>query len=86
MKRPTAMTEVACVVRRVRADSIAVADGTMLKVVDERTGQQKLREQWFFLPRSQVTIEGLDDLDALEPGQPVVVHLPEWLARNRGLI
>lgn len=66
------LIEIACEVRAEREKAIAVADGTMEPRDDGRKGE---REKWFWLPRSQV-----------EVNQDGTVTMPEWLAKEKGLI
>lgn len=66
--RPVRTVDISCVVRQTREKAIAVADGTTDPEHDDR-------EKWFWLPRSQVTVN--------EDG---TVTMPEWLAKERGLI
>lgn len=75
-------TEVSCIVRKITATQIAVADGTEETGKDARHGGDRPRERWFWLPISQVTVEP----EEYSIGQAVVVTMPEWLATDRGLI
>lgn len=71
------LVDIACEIRQddPTKKAIAVADGTMEEVVDQRTGEVTEREKWFWLPRSQIEIDGEG-----------TVTLPDWLAREKGLI
>lgn len=68
--------------------AFALWDGAMHEITDSATGEVTDRRHFEWVPRSQVTItkrtNGSDDR-----GRPVVlveVDLPEWLAREKGLI
>lgn len=69
--RKSDLVDIACEVRRddPSKSTIAVADGS----TEEVNGRP--REKWFWLPRSQVEING-----------DGTVTMPEWLAHDRGLI
>lgn len=68
-------TEIACRLVEVRNQAIVIADGTLEDVVNRHTGELTTREKWFFLPRCFVEITGRG-----------TVKMPEWLAKDRGLI
>jgi hypothetical protein len=69
--RKSDLVDIACEIRRDRPDekSIAVADGTRIVVAGHD------REKWFWLPRSQIEVNG-----------DGTVTMPEWLALEKGLI
>lgn len=67
-------TAIACRLVEVREKAVVIADGTTEEVVDRRTGEIVTREKWFYLPRQFVRI-----------GKGIV-SIPEWLAKDRGLI
>ena len=69
------LVDIACRVVQERELSIAIADGTTEEIKDERTGELKEREKWFWLPRSQV-----------EVNNDGTVTMPEWLAEEKELI
>lgn len=77
-----ASTELAVIVRDVREKSIAVSDGTTEDWQDPRTGEIREREKWFWLPRSQITLV----TGWLEKGGAVTLAVPEWLAKQGGLV
>ncbi|MCB1460939.1 MAG: hypothetical protein KDJ90_00570 [Nitratireductor sp.] len=55
--------------------AIAIADGTE---EDDPRHEGRKREKWFWLPRSQV--------EAIVFGTGHIVTMPEWLAKEKGLI
>lgn len=65
--------DIACKLVQEREKAIAIADGTM----EQRADGERLK--WFWLPRSQITIER-------DEGDDIVVTMPEWLALEKGLI
>ena len=69
------LIEIACAVRRKTEKAIGVADGTTEEVSDERTGELREREKLFWLPLSQVADTG-----------DGTVTMPEWLAKDKGLL
>lgn len=56
-------------------EAIAIVDGTEEPYEDKRTGEYKVREKWFWLPRSLTEINGNG-----------TVTIPEWLAVKKGLV
>lgn len=78
-------TEISATVRQIRDKAIAVADGTMEEVVDDRTGEVREREQWHWLPRAAIEVEGYAIDDRLV-GRTVTIVLPESMAKAKGLI
>ncbi len=76
------LTDVSVTVRQIRDKSIAVADGTSSEWMDPDTGEVKVRETWYFLPLSQITVDPED----YEVGDTVTVTMGEWLATEKGLI
>lgn len=76
------LTDVSCTVRQIRDKAIAVADGTTEEHTDQRTGEVKERETWFWLPKSMVEVDPSD----YDVGDTVTVTMPEWKAQDVGLI
>jgi hypothetical protein len=68
------LVDIACKVVRETERGIAIADGTTEKHKDG-TGGEIEREKWHWLPRRYVEVN--DD---------GTVSMPEWLAKERGLI
>lgn len=66
--------EVVCELRMEKPEAIAVVNGT------RELGLGDGRETWIWLPLSQV------DRIAHEPGNIIVLTIPERLAREKGLI
>lgn len=69
------LIDIACKVVQDREKAIAITDGTEEETVDPRTGEIKTREKWFWLPKSQVEVNG-----------DGTVTMPEWLAADKGLV
>lgn len=67
---------------RLAGKSLAVTDGEREEHQDPRTGEIVEREKWVFLPRSQCSWSPPD----ATPGTVVELTLPEWLAKEKGLI
>jgi len=67
------LVDISCHIADEREKAVAIADGTMEKLDDGRE-----REKWFWLPRSQIEID--------TSGKQPVVTMPEWLAKDKGLI
>jgi hypothetical protein len=67
--------------------SIAVADGTM----ETPDGAMLAREKWFFISRAQI-LACEPPFEALAPDgrggyrDVVTLTIPEWLAKDRGLV
>ncbi len=76
------LVDIECTVRQVREKSLAIADGTTETLTDPGTGQSREREKWFFLPLSLIEVEPAD----YQAGSAVVVTLPQWKAKEIGLI
>ena len=60
--------------------AIAFTDGTMQEVEDRIGGGTYHREKWLWLPKSRILIED-EDKDCW-----CTVHVPEWLAKEKGLL
>lgn len=71
------LIDIACEIRSDEPgkNAIAIADGTTEEMLDTHTGEVRLREKWFWLPRSKTEIN--DD---------GTVTIPEWLAIEKGLV
>lgn len=69
------LIDIACTVVGGTVRSVTVADGTEETVEDKRSGGSYTRLKHFYLPRSLVAIRG-----------DGTVRMPEWLAKQRGLI
>lgn len=76
------LTDVAVTVRQIRDKAIAVADGSSSEWMDPDTGEVKLRESWYWLPKSQIEVDPPD----YEVGDTVTVTMPEFIAVDRGLV
>lgn len=76
------LTDVSVTVRQIREKAIAVADGTTHEHTDDKTGEIRERETWFFLPLSLIEVDPPD----YEVGDTVTVTLPEWKAADLGLL
>lgn len=63
------LVDIECEIVQDRELSIAIKDGT----TEEVEGQE--REKWFWLPKSQIEING-----------DGIVTMPVWLAEEKGLI
>lgn len=63
------LIDITCKIRSQSGKAVAVADGT----TEEIDG--RIREKWFWLPVSQIEING-----------DGTVTMPEWLAHEKGLI
>jgi hypothetical protein len=74
--------ELSVIVRQVREKSIALADGETEDVTNPVTGEITQRERWIWCPKSQVQRPA----PAAKPGDVESVIVPEWLAKDRGLI
>ena len=70
------LVEIACEVAQEREQAIAVTDGT--ETIWH--GHTRPSLKWFCLPRSQIEIAPAPD------GNGVVVTMPQWLAKEKGLI
>ena len=69
--------DISCYVRQ-----LAVWDGTSMQDrADRRTGIIRPQEKWVFLPMSL-----LGPLTLPGHGEPAIIPIPEWLAKDRGLI
>jgi hypothetical protein len=68
--------EIECMIQSEREKAVAVTDGT--EEDHEYNGKVTKRLKWFWLPKSQI---------ALVPnGKNWIVKMPEWLAKEKGLI
>lgn len=74
--------ELSVIMRQVRTASIALADGKTEDVTNPVTGEITQRERWIWCPKSQVQRPA----PAAKPGEAETVLIPEWLAKDRGLI
>ena len=76
--------EITAEIRHTTERGIALYQGATHDVTDERTGEVKERDHFVWLPKSQVTItrewRGRDGERMAEIG------VPEWLAKDKGLI
>jgi hypothetical protein len=71
-RRQRPLTDIECQIREERENAIAIATGAT------HFFNGKEREKWFWLPRSLIEIE--------PAGDKFIVTLPDWLARDKGLI
>lgn len=71
----TQLVEIACMVMQRRAAAIAIADGTEEEIEDKRDGSRRKRLKWFWLP-----------LRFVEDNGDGTISIPEWLAKEKGLI
>lgn len=79
--------EVSATILEVRDLSVKITDGTTKDFTDRETGEVIKRPVWFFLPKSQVEIEGSDMEDIGEfIGKTVTLLVPQWLAEEKGLV
>ena len=82
----------AAVVKDVKDRAIALADGTTGDWTDPRTGEVTSREKWFWLPKSQLRLAEPGPrgrpipLDAVSKGLAVTATIPQWLAKEKGLL
>ena len=76
-KRPPVQIE--CQIIEEREKAIKVTDGTTEEYQDRQTGETHVGTKWFWIPRSQIL--GLE-----REGDKVTLTLPEWLAKEKGLI
>ena len=79
--------EVTATILEVREKSVKITDGTTKAFTDRETGEVIDRPLWFFLPLSQIEIEGedIDDIAAFV-GRTLTLLVPVWLATEKGLI
>jgi len=84
--RAARQTEISGIVRKLLPASVVIADGTTGEKIDPETGEILKTERRVQLPRSQIAFEGLMPGDQPEIGKVYTIRLPEWLARDRGLI
>lgn len=68
------LVDITCEIMQEREKAIAVADGTM-EDINYSHGLSDERLKWFWLPRSQIEING-----------DGTITMPEWLAKDKGLI
>lgn len=85
-----AMQSISCILLEVREKSIKITDGTAKDFTDRETGELTKRPVWYFLPRSQIAIDGVDmtDDDSLQGllGKTIELEAEEWLLKEKGLI
>lgn len=75
--------EVTVFVRRISGKAMAVWDGVGRDdTVDPRDGRPVSRERWAWLPLSLVTRPA----PSADPARPETIEVPEWLAKERGLV
>lgn len=62
-----------------RSDAILITDGKMVEKIDPETGEitEEQREAW--IPRSKI-------IRKVPDGKTIKLTIPEWLAKDRGLI
>ena len=68
------LVDIECEIAQEREKAIAITDGT--ETVWE--GHTRPSLKWFWLPRSQITVA--------QDGTRTIVTLPQWLAKEKGLI
>lgn len=70
------------IVRASTERGLALYQGASREYVDETTGEITTKEHWHWVAKSLVT-----RLDARpRRGQPELVRMPEWLAKEKGLL
>ena len=69
--------EIECQIQQDREKAIAITDGTTEEATNAK-GETYKRLKWIWLPKSQVTL--------VPNGKNWIVKMPEWLAKDKGLI
>ncbi len=84
-RRAPPRIEIACDIRALTQTQIAIWDGRTAEKVDKKTGEITEGEDWVWLPRSQLSAAD-DGVWPPEPRTTRKISMPEWLAKDRGLI
>jgi hypothetical protein len=78
--------EVSAIIKELVGKTLKITDGTTKDYQDPRTGELIEREALYWLPKSQIEIEGHDMEEAEELiGKTVTLLVPRWLAEDKGL-
>lgn len=82
MTRPT--ITITAEIRHTTERGIAIFQGDRHEMMDERTGELVERDHFVWLPKAQVTI--CREMRGKGGERIAEIELPEWLARERGLV
>lgn len=77
--------DVSGIVRAVKPKSYGVWFGDEEEIQDQRTGELRKRQIWVWLPRKMTVRGDVSDPD-VTTGKVETLTIPEWLAKDKGLI
>lgn len=71
-------------IRRTTERGLALFQGERREVMDERTGELTMRDEFVWLAKSQATIRR--EWSGPKGERLAEIELPEWVAKERGLV